>query len=106
MVMKVMVCANAPDVNIVIPAKAGEVPFRVNPGEINMKVFAIKASGYLSGGMAIVAADTLKDAQIILEQALSINLCNVKYNEPDDVEILPVIYNGPACLLVYFEHGE
>ena len=71
-----------------------------------MKVFAIKASGYLCGGMAIVAADTLKDAQIIIEEAISIYPRNINYNKPDDVEILPVYYNGPACILVYFDHSE
>lgn len=69
-----------------------------------MTVFAIKASGNYSGGMAVVAANSKERA---IEMAGTIrNIFNVRYDRPDEVDVLPVVYNGPEKLLTHYEMGE
>ena len=70
-----------------------------------MKVFTIKAYGELGGGIAIVAADCSDDA-IALAAAIENPGWKVDYGDPEQVDTLPVIYEGTARALEHYETGE
>lgn len=70
-----------------------------------MKVYAIKASGNYSGGMAIIVADSEDDAKALAEKNKS-STFGIWYETPDEVELLPLECEGPARVLVDYEMGE
>ena len=70
-----------------------------------MNVYAIHAYGNYGGGMAVVAAPS-KEIATELAQKKENSVWNVNYLEPNDIEILPVEYEGLPCVLTSFETGE
>jgi hypothetical protein len=69
-----------------------------------MNVYAIKGDGYDGGGLAIVAAKNEKEAIEIASHIES--YWNVNYTEYQNIEKLPVQYNGEPKVLISFETGE
>lgn len=70
-----------------------------------MNVYAIKAYGSYGGGMAVVAADSEDDAKALAEKAENSYWC-VRYGSPGSVDLLPLVCEGPARVLVHYETGE
>ena len=70
-----------------------------------MNVYAIKAYGNYGGGMAVVAADSESDATALAKK-INDPTWNVRYGEPDDVEMLPCVCDGPPRVLTHYETGE
>ena len=70
-----------------------------------MKVWTIKASGYLGAGMAIVAADDVELA-VSLAGKIPPSTWNIEWGKPDECRALEANANGPARVLDYFEYGE
>lgn len=70
-----------------------------------MKVFTIKAYGNFGGGIAIVAAESSDDA-IALAAAIENPGWQVDYSDPEQVDTLPVTYEGAARVLEHYETGE
>jgi hypothetical protein len=71
----------------------------------SMNVYAIKAYGTYGGGMAVVAADNEGEAKTLAEKAEA-SSWGVRYREPESVELLPCVCDGPARVLVHYETGE
>ena len=77
-----------------------------------MKVWAIKARGYYSGGMAIVAADDAQTACRLANHAEGNvwhgrwqSIWNVDYLQPESVEELPLQAEVEG-VLAHYEMGE
>lgn len=71
------------------------------------KVFTIKAYGYYSGGMAVVAAPTIEEAKkIALKNPNKSSMWCIEYDRPESIQQLPLEYHGPPMVLTIFEVGE
>ena len=70
-----------------------------------MNVYAIKAYGYYGGGMAVVVADSEDEAKAVANKAEA-SIWNVRYGDPESVELLPCLCDGPARVLAHYETGE
>ena len=70
-----------------------------------MNVYAIKANGNYGGGMAVVAAESEREARVLADKAED-STWRVNYDSPESVELLPCVCDGPARVLVHYETGE
>jgi len=70
-----------------------------------MNVYSIKANGHYGGGMAVVVADSEDEAKTVADKVED-SIWNVRYREPESVDLLPCVCDGPARVLAHYETGE
>lgn len=70
-----------------------------------MNVYSVKAYGNYGGGMAVVAAKD-EDEAIELASRIVDHSWHTAYGLPQEVIILPCVYNGIPMALDHFETGE
>jgi hypothetical protein len=73
----------------------------------NLKVYSLKAFGSYCFGMAVVAAETQEEAEILACEACHEQSFSIDYHNSTSVTILPVNYKlKRAQVLDHFESGE